>query len=143
MSAACTVPTVSWPQLRANLALAIVGFASRDGGASGSIGAAVRLLDALSEPDGPLPALRTIGATPPLAEACPAWSQVARPFTDAEIASICLSRRHDFGLLPDFARLALMAEARSWEQAFAKERETTEVNPPAGGGTTTTESTGK
>lgn len=43
MSAACTVPTVSWPQLRANLALAIVGFASRDGGASGSIDGSVTL----------------------------------------------------------------------------------------------------
>lgn len=42
--------------------------------------------------------------------------------TDAEIASACLSYRHDFGLLPDDQRRALMAQAREWDRALQKER---------------------
>lgn len=120
-------PTAAWPQLRASLALAIVAFASREGGEAASIGSAERMLDALSESDGPLPALRAVGDVVPSSEACAVAPQVGRPFTDDEIASICLSRRHDFGLMPEVARIALMDEARAWELAFAKERELIEM----------------
>jgi len=43
--------------------------------------------------------------------------------TDAQIASACMSYRHDFGLLDDAYKERLVYEARSWEYAFAKERE--------------------
>ena len=43
--------------------------------------------------------------------------------TDLQIASACMSYRHDFGLLDDAYKEQLVYEARSWEYAFAKERE--------------------
>ena len=49
-------------------------------------------------------------------------ASVAR-FTDAQIASVCMSFRHDFGLLDDANKAQLVDDARSWEYAFAKERE--------------------
>lgn len=43
--------------------------------------------------------------------------------TDPQIASACMSYRHDFGLLDDANKAQLVDDARSWEYAFAKERE--------------------
>lgn len=43
--------------------------------------------------------------------------------TDPQIASACMSYRHDFGLLDDAYKEQLVYDARSWEYAFAKERE--------------------
>ena len=43
--------------------------------------------------------------------------------TDLQIASVCMSYRHDFGLLDDANKAQLVDDARSWEYAFAKERE--------------------
>lgn len=114
-----------WEHLRSGLAIAILGFASRDRIGGESLVSAERMLDALSEPDGPLPMLRDLGRAVGPDGTTPA-SFASRPFSETEIASICLSRRHDFGLLPEFARVAMMAEAREWEQAFATERETIE-----------------
>jgi len=48
----------------------------------------------------------------------------ARPafnFTDAEVASICMSYRHDFGLLDNAEKANLMACARGWIEAIEKE----------------------
>jgi len=46
-----------------------------------------------------------------------------KEFTDEQIASVCLSMRHDFGLMSQKERELMMSEARSWEHAFRKERE--------------------
>ena len=46
---------------------------------------------------------------------------MSHKLTDEQIASVCLSYRHDFGLLPDEDKRRLMFEAREWERAFAKE----------------------
>lgn len=43
------------------------------------------------------------------------------PLTDERIASVCLSYRHDFGLLSGDEQAGLMLEARAWERAFRKE----------------------
>jgi hypothetical protein len=43
------------------------------------------------------------------------------PLTDERIASVCLSYRHDFGLLSGDEQTGLMLEARAWERAFRKE----------------------
>ena len=43
--------------------------------------------------------------------------------TDTQIASACMSYRHDFGLLDDANKAQMVDDARSWEYAFAKERE--------------------
>lgn len=48
---------------------------------------------------------------------------VVPAFTEAQIASACLSYRHDFGLLGETDRKSMMWIARQWERAFAKERE--------------------
>jgi hypothetical protein len=42
---------------------------------------------------------------------------------EEQIASVCLSMRHDFGLMSQEEREKMMFEARSWEHAFRKERE--------------------
>lgn len=47
----------------------------------------------------------------------------APTFTDAQIASACMSYRHDFGLLEPDERTKIMFTAREWERAFAKERQ--------------------
>lgn len=47
----------------------------------------------------------------------------AEPLSDAQLASACLSYRHDFGLLEPEERVQLMAEAREWDRALRKERE--------------------
>jgi hypothetical protein len=44
-------------------------------------------------------------------------------FTDEQIASVCLSMRHDFGLMSREEREKMMFEARAWEHAIRKERE--------------------
>jgi len=127
-----------WEQLRGSLAIAILGFASRERPAGVSLEAAERMLDALTEPDGPLPGLRDLGGLPGptgSAMALVVWP----PFNDAEIASICLARRHDFGLLSPLERAAMVAEARAWELAFGKERELAELRRAASGDTTTSE----
>lgn len=41
--------------------------------------------------------------------------------TDEQIASVCLSYRHDFGLLEDGDRHRLMFTAREWERAMSHE----------------------
>ena len=51
-----------------------------------------------------------------------AQAQDARqPLTDAQIASACMSYRHDFGLLDDAIKAQLMDDAREWERALGKE----------------------
>ena len=54
---------------------------------------------------------------PPVTQA----QQERAPLTGAQIASACLSYRHDYGLLPKEERFALMATARRWEHALEKE----------------------
>ncbi len=49
----------------------------------------------------------------------------APTLTDEQIASVCLSYRHDFGLLANHQKMALMAEAREWLRAIDKERAAT------------------
>lgn len=44
-------------------------------------------------------------------------------FSEAQIASVCMSYRHDFGLLGETDRKSMIWTARQWERAFAKERE--------------------
>lgn len=127
-----------WEQLRGSLAIAILGFTTRGRPGGVSLEAAERMLDALSEPDGPLPGLRDLGGVQG-----PTGSATAQvgcpPFSDAEVASICLSRRHDFGLLSPVERAAMVAEARAWELAFGKERELAEMRRAVSGDTTTSE----
>ena len=60
-------------------------------------------------------------------EADEAWNRRApapqaqrKPLSDAQIASACLSYRHDFGLLPEDERKRLMLQAREWERALGK-----------------------
>ena len=47
--------------------------------------------------------------------------QERKPLTGSQIASVCLSYRHDFGLLSKEERVSLMATARAWEHAIDKE----------------------
>ena len=56
---------------------------------------------------------------------------VVPAFTEAQIASACLSYRHDFGLLGETDRKSMMWIARQWERAFAKEREFAAPAQPA------------
>lgn len=58
--------------------------------------------------------IRADPARAPLAEA------LAVP-TDDQVASACLSYRHDFGLLDAKERAALMWQAREWLNAWRKE----------------------
>lgn len=51
----------------------------------------------------------------------------AANLSEAQIASVCLSYRHDFGLLPPYERKQLMFTAREWERAFAKEHARAEL----------------
>lgn len=46
-----------------------------------------------------------------------------QPLTDAQIASACLSYRHDFGLLSKQEQESIIFKAREWERALGKERE--------------------
>lgn len=46
-----------------------------------------------------------------------------QPMTAEQIASACVTYRHDFGLLPEVERHLLMAEARRWADAFGMEVE--------------------
>ncbi|MEB2353364.1 MAG: hypothetical protein OZ924_18385 [Burkholderiaceae bacterium] len=48
------------------------------------------------------------------------WAK-REPLSDEQIASVCVSYRHDFGLLSDDEQAGLMLEARAWERAFRKE----------------------
>ena len=43
------------------------------------------------------------------------------PPTDAQVASACMSYRHDFGMLDGAQRSATVAEAREWLRAWRKE----------------------
>lgn len=45
------------------------------------------------------------------------------PMTAEQVASACVTYRHDFGLLPEVERHLLMAEARRWADAFGMEVE--------------------
>src|SRR5690606_19829556 len=45
------------------------------------------------------------------------------PMTAEQVASACVTYRHDFGLLPEVERHLLMAEARRWAAAFGMEVE--------------------
>jgi hypothetical protein len=55
------------------------------------------------------------------------------PLSDGQLASVCLSYRHDFGLLNKDEQARLMLEARDWERAFRKEwqREPLSDEPPS------------
>lgn len=55
------------------------------------------------------------------APAVPQDEPKREPLTDERIASVCLSYRHDFGLLSGDEQAGLMLEARAWERAFRKE----------------------
>lgn len=44
-----------------------------------------------------------------------------KPLTAKQLASACMSYRHDFGLLPPEQQTAMMLEAAEWERAFRKE----------------------
>ena len=54
-------------------------------------------------------------------DAAPQAEPKREPLTDERIASVCLSYRHDFGLLSGDEQAGLMLEARAWERAFRKE----------------------
>jgi hypothetical protein len=45
-------------------------------------------------------------------------AQPAAPLTDRDLASACLSYRHDFGLMDETNRGLLMFQAREWARAF-------------------------
>ena len=55
------------------------------------------------------------------APAAPQAEPKREPLSDAQLASVCLSYRHDFGLLDKDEQARLMLEARDWERAFRKE----------------------
>lgn len=55
-----------------------------------------------------------------LAASQSAQLQHAEP-SDEQVASACLSYRHDFGLISEKDRAALMFEAREWLRAWQKE----------------------
>jgi len=40
------------------------------------------------------------------------------PLTERDLASACLSYRHDFGLMDETNRGLLMVQAREWARAF-------------------------
>jgi hypothetical protein len=44
-------------------------------------------------------------------------------FTDEQLASVCLTFNHGFGLMTEGQQKSLLAVARSWEDAFRKELE--------------------
>lgn len=52
------------------------------------------------------------------------------PLTEEQLASACLWYRHDFGLMDDAQRQALMAEAARWALAFGKSIEFSRAAPP-------------
>ncbi len=52
--------------------------------------------------------------------------------SDSQIASACLSFRHDFGLLTETERKMMMFVAREWERAFNKERDFANITKEAG-----------
>jgi hypothetical protein len=45
-------------------------------------------------------------------------AQPAVPLTERDLASACLSYRHDFGLMDETNRGLLMVQARAWARAF-------------------------
>lgn len=53
--------------------------------------------------------------------ALPAAPGVRVKPTDEQVASACLSYRHDFGLLPEDERKTVMFQAREWLHAWQKE----------------------
>jgi chromosome segregation ATPase len=74
---------------------------------------------------------RAIDAEAELARVTEQSSELRR-LTNAQIASVCLSYRHDFGLLTDHQQSGLMFEAREWERAFRKEHNAAlAAQPPA------------
>jgi hypothetical protein len=58
-----------------------------------------------------LPVGSKLYTTPPAA-------QPAVPLTERDLASACLSYRHDFGLMDETNRGLLMFQAREWARAF-------------------------
>lgn len=77
------------------------------------------------------------GSNPPLYTAAQVAALTAapgvQPLSDGQIASACMSYRHDFGLLEPDERAKIMFTAREWERAFSKEREWTAPAQPAEG----------
>lgn len=53
------------------------------------------------------------------------------PLTDEQLASACLSYRHDFGLMNDMQRAALMAQAAQWARVFGIGAEPAQAAPQA------------
>jgi hypothetical protein len=51
-------------------------------------------------------------------DTAPPAAQPAVPLTEKDIASACLSYRHDFGLMDETNRGLLMFQAREWARAF-------------------------
>lgn len=51
--------------------------------------------------------------------------------TDAQVASACMSYRHDFGLLSDDERKTVMFQAREWLHAWQKEIAALDTPAPA------------
>ena len=41
--------------------------------------------------------------------------------TEGQVASACLSKQHDYGLLPEAERASMRFEAREWLRAWLKE----------------------
>ena len=78
------------------------------------------------------------GSNPPLYTAAQVAALTAAPgvqsLSDGQIASACMSYRHDFGLLEPDERAKIMFTAREWERAFSKEREWTAPAQPAPAG---------
>ena len=52
-----------------------------------------------------------------MAQTPQAWPQ-REPLSDGQLASVCLSYRHDFGLLDKYERDCIVNEARRWADAF-------------------------
>ena len=77
------------------------------------------------------------GSNPPLYTAAQVAALTAAPgvqsLSDGQIASACMSYRHDFGLLEPDERAKIMFTAREWERAFSKEREWTAPAQPVEG----------
>lgn len=51
------------------------------------------------------------------------------PLTESQLASACLRFRHDFGLLSESDRQALIAQAKDWDQALRGAREINITGP--------------
>jgi hypothetical protein len=62
---------------------------------------------------------------------CTPPAQPAVPLTEKDLASACLSCRHDFGLMDAANQGLLMFQAREWARAFGL----SVTSPPAKGGT--------